>query len=154
MSIFPEEYTEPTPLSKFVGKVCTVLVDKLSDVQSQMTPEETTQTFTGIVNTIDAKGVCITDLVDKTHNYFFFNHIVALREEKILDPNNPEHQQEIQMVQKAAELKQQEIEKKKPKPQPQNDNKVEQLELTGKETAFVDIQSLQKLAQNSKRNLT
>tara|TARA_Y100000034_G_scaffold38278_2_gene47027 strand:+ start:9160 stop:9597 length:438 start_codon:yes stop_codon:yes gene_type:complete len=144
MSILPEEYSKPVTLSYFMGKVCTVLIDRLAPFQSEMTPEEATQTFTGMVNNLDGKGICITDLTSKTKNFFFYSHIVGLREEKVLDPNNPADQQEIAIIQKAMEMKAQE------KPPV---SKVEQMESVGKETAFVNIGDLQRLAKESKNNL-
>ena len=104
MSILPEEYSKPVTIGYFQGKVCTVLVDRLAPFQTNMTPEEATQTFTGVVNNITSQGVCITDLTTKTRNFFFFNHIVGLREEKVLDPDDPNDQQEIALIQQAMEI--------------------------------------------------
>lgn len=141
MSILPEEYSKKTTLNYFLGKVCTVLVDRLAPFQANMTPEEATQSFTGVINNITTEGICITDLTTKTRNFFFINHIVGLREEKVLDPNNPEDQKEIAIVQKAMEMKAEE------KPIA---TKVEQMESIGKESAFVNIADLQILAKKSK----
>jgi hypothetical protein len=145
MSILPEEYSKPTTLNHFLGKVCTVLVDRLASFQDKMSPEVATQTFTGVVNNITADGICITDLTTKTKNFFFSSHIVGLREEKILDPNDPRDQQEIALLQEAVKNK----EEKKPEP-----TKVEKMETIGKESAFVNIADLQRLAKESKNNLT
>ena len=131
-----------------MGKVCTVLVDKLASFQDKMTPEVATQTFTGVVNNIDDRGVCITDLTTKTKNFFFIGHIVGLREEKILDPSDPRDQQEIALLQESMK------EKTEENPTPATvPTKVQQMEATGKESAFVNIADLQRLAKESKNNL-
>jgi hypothetical protein len=146
MSILPEEYSKPTTLNHFLGKVCTVLVSRIASFQDNMTPEVATQTFTGVVNNIESRGVCITDLTTKTKNFFFIDHIVGLREEQILDPNDPNDQREIALLQEAMN--------KKEEPVPEPEPKVEQMESTGKESAFVNIADLQRLAKESKNNLT
>ena len=148
MNILPEEYSESIGQDLNVyyrGRVCTILVDSLASVQANMSPEEAIQSFTGVVNTINSKGICITDLVEKTRNFFFYTHVVGIREERTLDPDNPAHQEEIAIVQKAMEVKKE----KKPV-----GKKVEQLESVGKESAFVNISDLQRLAKESKQNLT
>lgn len=149
MTIFPEEYTKPITLNYFKGKVCTVLIDQLAPFQDNMTPEEATQTFTGVVNNIGGKGVCITDLTTKTRNYFFYDHIVGLREEKVLDPDNPEDQQEIALIQEAMDVKNKEV-KAGVSSRGVGKGKVEQMESIGKESAFVNIADLQRLARESK----
>lgn len=146
MSILPEEYSKPVTLNYFLGKVCTVLVDRIASFQDNMTPEVATQTFTGVVNNVESRGVCITDLTTKTKNFFFIDHIVGLREEKVLDPNDPNDQREIALLQEAMNKKEEES-----SPEPSN---VEQMESTGKESAFVNIADLQRLAKESKNNLT
>jgi len=150
MSILPEEYSNPVTLNYYLGKVCTVLVDRLVSFQSNMTPEEATQTFTGVVNNIDSHGVYITDLTSKTRNFFTMDHIVGLREEKVLDPNDPNDQKEIEIIQKAMEIKEERENAPAPDPAP---SKVEEMESIGKESAFVNISDLQRLAKESKNNL-
>lgn len=143
MNIIPEEYSKSIDPEKYYkGRVCTILVDRLASFQaSDMTKELATQSFTGVVNTINSKGICITDLVEKTRNFFFINHIVGIREERVLDPDNPEHRREIEVVQKAINVK------KEKKQQPVQNKK-------DKESAFVNVQDLQRLAKESKENLS
>lgn len=148
MNILPEEYSEPIDLTYYLGKVCTVLIDRLVSFQCKMTPEEATQSFTGVVNTIDSNGVCITDLISKTRNFFFYNHIVALREERVLNPDDPKDQEEIAIIQKAMNVKA----KEKPVKE-KSIAKIEQMESIGKESAFVNLEDLQRLAKESKNNL-
>lgn len=142
MSILPEEYSKPITLNHFLGKVCTVLIDRLAPFQANMTPEEATQTFTGVVNNITTEGVCITDLTTKTKNFFFIGHIIGLREEKVLDPDDPKDQKEIALIQQAMEAKST-AEETKPAV-------LEEMESIGKESAFVNIADLQNLARKSK----
>ena len=147
MSILPEEYSKPITLNYYLGKVCTVLIGRLASFQANMTPEEATQTFTGVVNNIDSHGVFITDLTSKTRNFFSFKHVVGLREEKVLDPNDPKDQEEIAIIQKAMDMK------AKEKPVPASPTKIEEMESIGKESAFVNIADLQMLAKKSKNEL-
>jgi len=147
MTIFPEEITKETGLNYFKGKVCTILVDSLADFQSKMSNEEVTQSFTGYVNHITPQGVCITDLIDKTRNWFFRDHIVGIREAQVFDPDNPKDQEQIAVIQKAMEIKESKA------PEPPKVSKVEQMESVGKESAFVDLADLQRLAKKSKNNL-
>jgi len=131
-------------------------VDRLVSFQSNMTPEEATQTFTGVVNNIDSHGVYITDLTSKTRNFFTMDHIVGLREEKVLDPNDPNDQKEIEIIQKAMEIKEERENAPAPDPDPAPapaPSKVEEMESIGKESAFVNISDLQRLAKESKSNL-
>lgn len=132
MSIFPESYSKSIGNNLndyYKGKVCTVLISNLVSFQSKMTEEQATQTFTGVVNTINNQGICITDLVDHTRNFFFLKHVVGLREERVLDPNNPKHQKEIEVAEKALNLKK---------------------EKTKESTAYIDMNSLQEVAKKSK----
>jgi len=152
MSILPEEYSNPVTLNYYMGKVCTVLVDRVASFQSNMSPEEATQTFTGVVNNIDSHGVYITDLTSKTKNFFTMDHIVGLREEKVLDPNDPNDQKEIELIQKAMEIKEERENAPAPTSSPAP-SKVEEMESIGKESAFVNISDLQRLAKESKSNL-
>jgi len=154
MNILPEELSISigSDLNQYYrGRVCTILVSSLAEFQKPNTPEEATQSFTGVVNTITKQGVCITDLIDKTKNFFFFSHIVGIREEKVLDPNNPDHQQEISLVEEAMKMKES---KKEPKKEPSLDKEDSFKDLKKQdENVFVDLKNLQNLAKESKHNL-
>ena len=123
-------------LQYFVGKLCTVFTAPMNrnfQAESPNTyPEAVYKYFMGVVESIDQTGLLLTQATNGLKTYFFINNIVAIAEEEVLDPNNPEH----------AEI----IEKFTPRSEPQPTVQIP-------DGPFVDPDALAALSKQLKENL-
>jgi hypothetical protein len=86
-----------------------------------------------MVEYIDVDGIWGSDPEHKTLNFWPLGHIIQIAEELVLDPQNPEHAKIIQ-----EHTSQQKAPSVEPEPAPKEG------------AAFVDIQNIKKLAQQTK----
>ena len=97
-------------LQYFVGKLCTVFTAPMNrnfQAESPNTyPEAVYKYFMGVVESVGQTGLLLTQATNGLKTYFFINNIVAIAEEEVLDPDNPEHAEIIRQFDT-------------PKPQPQ-----------------------------------
>ena len=91
-------------LQYYVGKVCTVMVSPTALPMGHYSEEQITLQFSGIVDSVDNKGIQVTNLAYKTKNFFFFPHVIGICEEQLIDPDDPQ----VEII-KEASLKKQQI---------------------------------------------
>jgi hypothetical protein len=91
----------------FVGKVCSIFTTPHSRDLHQEDPNGYPGTlyryFVGEVEKIDASGVIIRNMAKNLRTFVPLDKIVAVAEEEVLDPNNPEDAKVIEQYH--AELK-------------------------------------------------
>ena len=92
------------PLQHFVGKVCTIFTTPINrnykEENPQTFPEPMYHYFTGRIESIDALGILVSQVLtpEKCKSYFFWQNLVGIAEEAELSPNIPEHASEIQKI--------------------------------------------------------
>tara|TARA_Y100000034_G_C6685917_1_gene301762 strand:- start:169 stop:636 length:468 start_codon:yes stop_codon:yes gene_type:complete len=137
-------------VQRFGGKVCSIVTSSMNrSFDEQISREH----FVIRVEDIGADGIWGTHPYNQdVVSFFSMNHIISIHEEFELDPNNPEHAQMIkEYEEKTGEKLTGDIESKStdlpiidaPKETPPSDDE-------GGLT-FVDIRSLEKLAEHSKK---
>lgn len=87
-----------------------------------------------IVDSIDSDGLWGANPEHRTAVFFMANQILQINEEIVLNPNNPEHAKIIERYEAPAP----------PQPKPRE-------EPVEEEVAFVDIQSMSRLARQTKQ---
>lgn len=123
-------------LDYFKNKICTVFTVPFNrDFKSENPktfPQPMFHYFVGKVTDIDTKGIWLEQWNSKKKlmSFFFFDHIVSICEEEILNPNDPEDSKVINDYKKANEIA----------------HKQEQEE----ENQYIDIDSLSKMTEIKK----
>lgn len=130
-------------LQRFVGKVCSVISSPINRHFEEMIAREH---FVVRVDEINPDGIWGAhpynpDLV----SFFALPHVVSVHEEVELNPNNPEHKRMIEEYEERTGKKLHSDLKGEPTETPSQ----EESEEGG--MAFVDIESLEKLAEQTKR---
>ena len=78
----------------FIGKLCTIFTVPINrdfrSENSQNYPQALYKYFMGVVEALDRDGLLLTQATTGLKSYFFREQIVAIAEEELLDPNNPE----------------------------------------------------------------
>ena len=78
----------------FIGKLCTIFtVPTNRDLRAENPnnyPQILYKYFMGVVESIDRDGLLLTQATTGLKSYFFRDQIVAIAEEQLLDPDNPE----------------------------------------------------------------
>lgn len=59
-------------------------------------PEPIYKYFVGVIESIDNKGILLTQATTGLKTYFFLESVIAIAEEELLDPDNPEDLKEIE----------------------------------------------------------
>lgn len=138
----------------FVGKVCTIVTSSMNRSFDEQTAREH---FAVRVEEVTLDGLWGTHPYNhEMVSFFSMNHIISLHEEIELNPENPEHAKMIEDYEKKSGQKIKSDIKKPPKkstellpvlnespPVPQDD--------TGGDATFIDIESLERLAENTRR---
>jgi hypothetical protein len=91
------------PLKTFVGKVCTVFTVPINrnfkDENPATFTEQVTNYFTGRVVEVDAEGVVLEQVTpERLRTFFFRNHIVAIAEEQVFDPQKAKEAEKIRQI--------------------------------------------------------
>lgn len=122
-------------LEYFKEKICTIFTVPFNrDFKSENPktfPQPMFHYFVGRVVEIDAKGVWMEqwNSKKKLRSFFFFDHIVSICEEEILNPNDPEDSRIIDDYKKA--------------------NEIAHKQENEQENNYIDIDSLSKLASGN-----
>lgn len=148
-------------LQHFVGRVCSIISTSMNRAFDEKISREH---FVIRIQEINAEGIWGTHPYnDEIVSYFAMPHIISIHQEIELDPNNPEHAEMIKEYEKKTGQKvQSDIGKFKPKTVMGEDKSLPVIEKTpameAKEASggagdatFVDVQSLEKLAEQSRR---
>jgi hypothetical protein len=81
-------------LQYFVGKLCSVFTTPMNrDFRSEAPhdyPKALYKYFMGVVESVTPHGLLLTQASTGLKTYFYHNQIVAIAEEELLDPNNPD----------------------------------------------------------------
>lgn len=121
-------------LDYFKDKICTIFtIPTNRDFKSENPktfPQPIFHYFVGRLVEIENKGIWIEqwNSKKKLRSFFFFDHIIGICEEEILNPNDPEDSKLINDYKKANEIA----------------HKQEKEE----ESQYIDIESLSKMTQN------
>ena len=90
-------------LQYFVGKLCSVFTTPMNrDFQSEAPhdyPKALYKYFMGVVESVSPHGLLLTQASTGLKTYFYHNQIVAVAEEELLDPNDPEDASVIEKFQ-------------------------------------------------------
>lgn len=149
-------------LQYYVGKVCSIVTTSMNRAFDEVISREH---FVIRVQTINVDGIWGTHPYnDELISFFALPHIISIHQEVELDPNNPEHAQMIKEYEEKTGEKLESDLKSKPKAQKksQTTDLLPVIELTETSTSepvetsagnatFVDIGSLESLAEQSKR---
>jgi len=79
-------------LRYFIDKPITIFT---VDIGRKFTDEQFNDYFTGICKNIYTDGIETVHSITGCKNFFFFNNIVGICEEQMVDRDNPEHQEII-----------------------------------------------------------
>ncbi len=80
-------------LEYFVGKPCTILV---SQIARQFTDAQFNDYFVGIVESANEDGVMTVHPITSCKNFYPMSRVVAISEEQMLDPSQPEQAELIE----------------------------------------------------------
>ena len=154
-------------LQYFVGKVCSIVTTSMNRAFDEKISREH---FVVLVQEVDMDSIWGThpynsDLI----SFFNLEHVISIHQEEVIDPNNPEHMEMIkEYEQKTGKKVQGDLKKsthvstmlEKPEMAPPNNN-VDLFpilnntpavkELTAGDATFVDIESLERLAEDTRR---
>ena len=73
-------------LRHFVGRVCTVHTRPTNWKHDQ---QQSLDYFMGVVDSIDALGMMLTNVINRNKTYIFLEAIIAIAEETVIDPADP-----------------------------------------------------------------
>ena len=92
-------------LQYFVGKICTIHVDALSQ---SLSPKQMFTYFTGYVKWLDEFGIIIERTTGPFDTFIKMSNVVAITEEEVeqLDPDNPKDAEVIKAVQATQQVTQ------------------------------------------------
>jgi hypothetical protein len=135
---------KPEGLDYFIGRICTIFtVPTNRDFKSenpQTFPQPVFHYFVGRVIEISQKGIFIEQWNNKKklRTFFLMDHVVSISEEEILDPSRPEDMELIEEYKKAN--------------QPIRDAAKSESKKNNEEpeSPYVDIDSLESMARDSK----
>lgn len=91
-------------LEYFIGRVCTIFTTptnrNFKEESPKTYPAPLYQYFTGMVESIDDQGILITQVMSKERqkSYFFIQNVIGIAEEMPLNPEIPEHAEEIRQI--------------------------------------------------------
>lgn len=121
-------------LEYFTNKICTVFTVPFNrDFKSENPntfPQPMFHYFVGRVLEVDSKGIWLEqwNSKKKLRSFFFFNHIISICEEEVLNPQDPNDSKLIEEYKKANEIAHKNEEK---------------------ESQYIDIESLSRLTKMS-----
>jgi len=126
-------------IQSFVGSVCTIFTTPINrnykEENPQQYPMQLYNYFMGVIEKADENGVYLRQVAEDLMGFFFYEHIIGIAQEKVLDPDDPNDAKAIKSLQEKVEAA-----KKKateaPKPPPQT-------------SQFVDPERLAKLARDA-----
>ena len=124
----------------FVGKVCTIF---LSPINRKFDEETSSKHFVVLVRDIDVDGVWGNNLINDLVSWFSFEKIQSIQEELEIDPDNPDHMKLLEKLQEPAKPADCEGCHAPPPAVPQD---------AEGDATFVDIESLAKLAAQTKKS--
>lgn len=155
---YSDNYMKPRTLEHlqyFIGKVCSIVSTSMNRAFDETISREH---FVVVVEEIDADGIWGTHPYNsELISYFSLAHVISIHEEFKLDPNNPEHVDMIKEFEQKTGKKAQGDLKSVPKPQPLLNvisEKPPAAETTAGDATFVDIESLERLAEDTRRAFT
>jgi hypothetical protein len=95
------------PLKTFVGKICTVFTVPINRNFKDENPgtftEQVTNYFTGRILEADSEGVVLEQITpERLRTFFFREHIVAIAEEEVLNPQDPREAARIREIKKQS----------------------------------------------------
>jgi len=95
------------PLKTFVGKYCTVFTVPINRNFKEENPgtftEQVTNYFMGRVLEVDSEGLVLEQATpERLRTFFFREHIVAIAEEEVLNPQDPRGAARIQEIKKQS----------------------------------------------------
>lgn len=99
-----------TSLEYFKDKICTIFTVPFNrDFKSENPktfPQPMFHYFVGRVLEVDSKGLWIEqwNSKKKLRSFFFFDHVISICEEEILNPNDPDDSKLIEDYKKANEI--------------------------------------------------
>ena len=139
----------------FVGKVCSIVTSSMNRAFDEQVNREH---FVIMIEELSADGIWGTHPYnDELVSFFSMDHIISIHEEFELDPNNPDHAEMIKEYEEKSGTKL-EGDIRKPKPESNGLNIIESngTPLPDPESdkggmTFVDISSLEKLAEHTKK---
>jgi hypothetical protein len=144
-------------LQFFVGKVCSIISTSMNRSFDEKISREH---FVVLVESIDSDGIWGTHPYNKDLvSFFSLEHIISIHQEEVLDPTNPEHAAMISEFEKRTGKKVQ-ADIRKPevtKPEVKKTTALPVLKeappvpLSTGDATFVDIDSLERLAENTRR---
>ncbi len=134
-------------LQYFKGKVCSIITTAMNRTFDEKIAREH---FVTIVEDITTDGIWGSHPYNpEMFNFYFMNHIISIHEEAVLDPNNPEHAEMIQeFEQKTGKKTQGDL--KAPLSLPVLTESPPAPKSTDGDSAFVDIDTLERLAEHVK----
>ena len=138
-------------LQYFLGKVCSIITTAMNRSFDETIAREH---FVIRVKEVNLDGIWGTHPYnDEMISFFSINHIISIHQEVEIDPSNPEHIELLNEYEaKTGKKVKSDMQTKTPKSKPLNI--VEKpIEIGEGDTTFVDIASLEKLAESTKKML-
>jgi len=131
-------------LQYFVGKICTIFT---APINREFNERQNVDYFVGRVDGFDDKGILMSHVISNCKNYYFFNNVISIAEEQMVDSDDP-------VVKDYESIKEQKKNqnppsKKQPQPQPQPTQYHEE---EVNDSPFVDIAAISDLAKKAKES--
>lgn len=142
----------------FVGKVCSIVTSSMNRSFDEKTAREH---FAIRVGEITVDGIWGTHPYNEEMvSFFSLTHVISIHQEVELDQNNPEHMEMIKEYESKTgktikgDLKTPSKPKKATAVLPILDQSPPMMDNSNGDSAFIDIESLDRLAENTKRAFT
>lgn len=133
----------------FVGKVCSIVTTAMNRAFDERVAREH---FVVLVEEVGPDGIWGTHPFNKDLvSFFHLTHLISIHQEEVLDPANPEHARMLkEFEQQTGKKAQGDMKAPAPKPLLPVLQEAPPKPKTGDAT-FIDIDSLERLAETSKR---
>lgn len=128
-------------LKYFVGKICSIFVAENSrDLRAEDPgnyPASYYRYFLGVVESIDEEGLLLTQVNKGLKVFVMKKHLVAIAEEEVLDPNNPQDAEDIKRSMENAK---------------QLQKRVEEQPLAFKKSQYFDPNAMKRISEDLNKN--
>ena len=143
-------------LQYFVGKICTIFT---APINREFNERQNVDYFVGRVDGFDDKGILMSHVVSDCKNYYFFQNVISIAEEQLVDSDDPilKEYESIKEQKKSQNTQPQQPQPQQPQPQqsqPQQSQPQQSQyhEEEVNDSPFVDIAAISDLAKKAKES--
>lgn len=135
----------------FVGKICSIFTTpssrdlKLEDTRNY--PASLHRYFLGVVEAIDEHGIYLTQVTKGLKVFVMKDHLIAIAEEEVLNPDNPKDAEEISAIRCRTNKAKAPIEKLEKKEVLMNFDRDK-----SKHSPYIDAEAMKRIADDLNKN--